>query len=276
MSTYRDLVMAAAPDLYWTLQETVGAVAADEVAGHSGTYQAGCTLNKAWQGQRPHSRALYCNGATGGVVGSDQTVGRYGPVSSFTVELWCDGWYLKDVVAKIDVGNADGWRIRGNGTSSPMFTLSRNSRTLAITWTGLPSGLALANAPHHMVFTYDGSLTIAGLNFWLDGSMQTRAGAGTQTLLAGDTFTSTDPLRLLKDGQGDTHYASDLALYPRVLTASEISDHAQWAPNLAAQRIAADAGYVRSASRPAKNLRNISSGAVARKRKRRKINPGLN
>jgi hypothetical protein len=146
-----------------------------------------------------------------------------------------------------------------------------------VSWINLPDGLnGLTGAPHHMVFTYDGSLLITGLNFWLDGILRTRSGTTSETLLAGDTFSNTTALSVQRNAQIESHYISDLAIYPRALPVTEILEHYNWAPDFAARYQAEDAGYVRSSSRPAKNLRSLTSSTSTQRRKRRKVNPGIN
>ena len=287
MSSYRDLVMSHGPLVYWRFQETSGLVAADETGAYPATYGADAQVNYQVVGQ-PYFRGDRCaylpRTAAGNIRSQSTALGAFSTSTPFTAELW---------FRQFGSGNQPLLSKAGYPTLNSGWSIQLvNSNTLRVELFTSYTRMAFRDCNtfpndglwHHLVMTHDGTGVYTGLNGYVDGrAVAWTSGQDYNGYVPSDNIVNTtDPIRLSgcqppQTGGATGDFAvADVAIYERMLSPAEILSHAQWAPSLVARYSDADAGYIRSVSRPAKNLRNITSSTSTRRGKRRKINPGVN
>ncbi|WP_181411094.1 Kelch repeat-containing protein [Nocardioides humi] len=222
---YVAAVDADAPYAYWRLGETSGGGGTTMTArtGPNGVYQSGVTLgapgvigdNAAINESTTGNGALVSplNGFANGT----------GTSSSFTVEAWQKTTDTTQPQRTFAWGNALAYAEVGrNYGGRPIIYLS--SDVAANDTAAIVGANSIADGEwHHVVYTYDGTGTAAGLAIWVDGVQQpvtvvadTLDGAFAASSTTGSTG---------RGGPGSS--LDELTLYTKVLTPGRIKAHFQ-------------------------------------------------
>jgi len=181
------------------------------------------------------------------------------------------------LVCKANGAGTLGWEF-GLDTGRPFFAMYQSG---AVYIKVMATDSVSFTAMNGIAFTYDGSGTPEGVALYLNGRLLASTATGVASFSSG-SIKAPDRVTIAYRGtvvgggsalygrQGDTvvfgpGYPSTLAV-----------DIFGFAADVVARYAAEDAGYVRSVSRPAKNLRSLTSSTSTRRRKRRKVNPGVN
>lgn len=273
MGTYRDLIVAANPDVYWRFQETSGTTVVDEMGLYNGTY-SGTVRQNAWVSGRFTQRGTDFTGANGAALAPNTTLGNYG-TGPFSVEFWVDNWYLANWVRK---GNAsDGWFLGGGGTGGAKFSLYSSSGS-----NSMDRNFSLPNAVpgylRHYVFTYDGTGN-AGAKLYHEGEAVAPNTTNGTPVTASDSFSTTGTtLQVMGVSLGGyTPYGIlvDFAMYPRALGVEEVRAHKHFAPDYSSRTSLTTAQVHRSVSRPAKNLVPQTAASSGSSKRGAKLMPGV-
>lgn len=231
VDSYRRQVMADAPVQYWRLGESSGTAAANAAnAGSAGTYVNTPTLGvaSALTGD-PDTSVTFASASTEYVSVGDVASIDFERTASFSLECWFRVADTTDyrLFGKLDTDVAE---YRGY---SMMLTSGNVSLQLISTWSTnvkiiKRSGGAIGdNAWHHAVVVYDGSSTAAGVNFYLDGSLNN--GTVVNDALSA-TILNNINLELGRGGSGSAlnplnGSLDECAIYASVLTAARVSAH---------------------------------------------------
>lgn len=217
-SPYSQTILNDSPYLYWRLGETVGSVAADASGnGRDGTYTDGVG----------RSEGLLVNDPDGGVVIGPNAYVDGGLVASFGIndpfsveclvrfdENGNTGGSL--LISKYDVPNDKGWNIRLYGDDAVEVNLRNSSGNRIQVHARLP----VTDGVHHIIVTYDGSRTAAGVFIFVDGVLRSKTILNDTLSLA---ITHTEPFRV---GLAITSNIDEVAVYDSVLTAAQAAAHA--------------------------------------------------
>lgn len=279
MGSYLDLVVSGSPVAYWRLQETSGLTAVDEMVAHPLTYGVADQLNYAEGGFKLSDHSVNFPGSAGAMAGAaNASFLDFAYTDPFSVSFWfTPGTSAYPIFGKTGsgFGGSTGWWVGGiNGAGDLGLYLGdwyvgrRVYSSAAITYL-TPTTL------RHAAVTYDGSATVAGIKTYYDGALvastYSAANKGTtDTLTNTGVFSITQSVRGLWNGR-----LSDLAVYNRVLSDSEIRAHASFAPSFSALSMKDQNPLIRSVSRPAKNLITSSSSSSSKGGPGSKLDPGI-
>jgi hypothetical protein len=219
---------------WWKFDDGSGTSAADS----SGNGNTGALHNTpTWTTSGKYGDALvFANASNNYVDIANPANFDLGATNPFSLAAWVyrtNATTEGEILARVLGGN---WTVYslwmpGNGESGCNSTCTTNCLEMDIVNTAgsnmlckLVGGSAVTpNVWHHVVMTYDGSVTLAGLNLYVDGVLQTAS--QTTNNLTGSILAATD-LKIGTDepGQGDsfTGTVDDVRIYNRVLSATEI------------------------------------------------------
>lgn len=283
----RDMILSLGPVAYWPLDDAalpmrdVGPNGLGSVATYS-------TLNSFQSGAFP---ILYTQGLGCAVIKISGYTKVCFPASSvydfewthpFSVLCWSANinWNVTTtsgpVVSKEASLNVPGWRfgkVLSTARNWELRLVQSGTLFLAATAIG-PASAALFN----MIATYDGSGTSAGISLYQDFLPQTPTYSGGP--FSSGTIKSAEGVAVggynTSNGTGNFDGpVGEVAIFDRCLSSAEVASLQNFSPSYGAQASNGLQHVIRSASRQAKNLRNLT-GAGVKKRKRRKINPGVN
>ena len=220
MTTYRDTIMATAGlQSYWRLGEAAGTSAQDEIGGVTGTLVSTPTLGVAGALVGDANTAMTFASASSeyATFGANY---RFAGTASFTVEFWIYYTVYPSGSSQYVLNNyqSGGWLLNWESSVSK-FYFARNdgAADYALTYgVGSPT----ANAWHHMVQSFDGSV----MRIYLDGALidsataaiSIPAGSGATNLVAAAAFNGTAPF----NGSLD-----EIAIYNVALSGATISAH---------------------------------------------------
>jgi len=169
-SGYKNLVLADGAVGYWRLGETSGTQATDELGTNHGTYTNTPTLgsNGVLSGDTDTSVTFTAANSEYVTMGDVLDFERTDP---FSLECWfkINTPGLTDrLIAKINFSSPfEGYQIVNHASGYMRFDLingSGNNITVITVATGFDDG-----EWHHVVLTYDGSSSAAGVNIYVDG-----------------------------------------------------------------------------------------------------------
>jgi hypothetical protein len=222
--TYSELILSHSPSNYWKLNEASGLTAADSAGSAPGTISGGVTLAQPGA-LADGTTAMLFNGSTGKIqTGVLAALGT----SPVTLECWVKGnastgdtMYLLDnkVASTLNAGMnlfAD--------AANLYFGIANGSATISV-FSAAPSWMD--NQWHHAVGVLERGATDF-LRLYVDGVLRNSLAVPA----AGWNITAVSPL-VLGDFTGDAasstnHFLGaldEVAIYPRALTPTEISDH---------------------------------------------------
>ena len=204
---YRAAVLAAAPQGYWSLDETNSGQAADASGkGRTGSFSGGVSGGQAGAGA---GTAVSFNGTDGAMTVADATALRLN--GAFSIEMWVKldafthTW--PGLLAKGSASTANGYLIYFKPDGRMVF---KRNNVEAATSTG-----ALTSGFNHFVVTYDGGT----VRWYVNGALQTTKAVTFPTNNGTDAFVV---------GRGDeygTMTVDELAVYPSALDGGTIQAH---------------------------------------------------
>ena len=225
---------------YWKLDEASGTSAADS-SGNGNTATVTPNATGFWVAGKINNAGNF-NGTTQYVDAANPSNFNFERTQPFTLAAWVNRTSTTgedDIIAKMGpstvtwVGyslffdnNGTTTTCNGVGCTSNCVAVSINSTLVSsdeacVVAKTTPAG---TGAWHHIVATYDGSSTAAGIKIYVDGSAQTTT-ASPDTLTA-SILTATD-LKIGTDipGQSDEFVGKldDVRVYNRVLSAAEVT-----------------------------------------------------
>ena len=214
-TTYRDEVLSDNPAAYWRLGEALGTNAADEVGLNHGTYSAqGLTLGTAGALASDPNTAVAFDGSRGGMSAGASTALDF--VSGATIEVWAKRAKSGSQVLVAKPGHSQSKREN--------YALWVNSSNRVQAFFGNGSAFATVTGPvldtawHHLVATYDN----ATARLYVDGA-QVATASSTVRMAA-----NTQPVNVGRASNGQAYLGGtldEIALYPRVLTATRVRAH---------------------------------------------------
>jgi RHS repeat-associated protein len=222
---YPAQVRSDSPSDWWRLGEGTGAtVAADSAGSNNGTYVAGVSVASTAPLADGDSTATSFNGTTGTVTVADASGLDFSNTTAFSVEAWVNTSASSGVIAA-KMANASpylGWELYLNGGAPELQLINTSPTNLIETEsnTGVNDGHW-----HHLVVTYDGSSTAAGVSFYVDGAATTKTTVY-DTLTA--TINNTVQFTIASRDQSNYFNGSlaDVALYGGLaLTAARVTAH---------------------------------------------------
>jgi RHS repeat-associated protein len=223
---YRAVVMGDDPVGYWRLGETSGTTMASETGDNDGSYfsgvtlgQAGITLGNAAIGERQNDSSGQLNSPTGLPHGT--TVGG----SDFTVESWVrTSGTGSDIAAQWGTGGNQFVRLGRTSGGLPMVTIGTN---VALSEGAIViSPVSVSDGDyHHVVYTYDGSGSAAGIAIWIDGVKSPTSIA--YDTMAGGAYSGTPNYLILGYGSDPGALLDEVAVYDEVLPAGRIRSHSR-------------------------------------------------
>lgn len=290
--TYRDLVIASSPVSFYRLDEerTDLATAWRDLVGGWTLTNTVVEACQAYHNLNTFSQALYASAATGGLYRGETSRFNWNYNQAFSFHFWFVGRGLTPAGQVAFFGK--------RSSSSTLLGYAFFATDTVLSWqmannagTGvhfrrdyaLPSTVWEAGRWTHLAVTYDGSGNRSGLKVYIDGDLQTpTADSGAASIAASTTAGEYFTIQFLSRNSTENSFMgtngafADFAIYNRELTDVEVASFGDfiWEPSCRNANL--DEGLVRSVSRPAKNLRNLSTGVGTRKKKRRKVNPGVN
>ena len=202
-STYADVVGGDGPVSFWRLGEASGTTAADAIGPNPGSYKGGVTL--AQPGAVGGDTAASLNGTSGYLTIPDSPSLHTG--DNFTVELWLKPARLGANQGLVTKG---GYLIALDNTNHVIFR-KPNVGTITTSTTAIADTATF----HHIAVTKAGPAT----HIYIDGQDRTGPVANR---------TITDTTQPLQFGTGNgylTGTLDELALYPRALTPTQITNH---------------------------------------------------
>ncbi|MFW6349961.1 MAG: LamG domain-containing protein [Thiohalospira sp.] len=226
-------------DGYWHLDETSGNFADASDNGNALT-PSGSPHGDGANGLI-NGTMVSKNGGTGGDWGERSNFGNYSKSDAFSAQVWVnldsnpDGfqYYLGRGAGPDDAGN--GWRISNNGATDDDGDVKDASiaRILFTTddgaWSQNSSDgtLAAGNGWTQLLFTYDGSGSLGGVNLYINGALDNNAtvAPGDENPIHGD-ITGTADFGVGNRPDSPTNPVDGLldeaAVWNRELTASEV------------------------------------------------------
>jgi Concanavalin A-like lectin/glucanases superfamily len=217
--TYRESVLSDQPAGYWPMNESSGNVMADASGnGHDGSYEGTVSLGQ------PGAMAMHGSAA----VGLDRQGGWATipdaptlELDTITIELWINkrseveyGAYVTKNFSPGDRAGTGWFELLNHHHSGPIeFRVTEDNGTLASA-----TSLAL-NTWYYVVASYDGTTARLYINGKLDSSIPITA----------VPKQSTSPIYIGRraDGLFNSALLSELAIYPRALSADRIAAHWQ-------------------------------------------------
>lgn len=114
------------------------------------------------------------NGTTQSAPGTNTTNTNFSGATPYSVSAWIFATALNAVNGAI-IGNIDstgllGWEVSLDSTGKPTFSIIQ---AFPGSFLSASSPVVSLNTIHHLVFTYDGSKSTAGVKIYLDGVSQT-------------------------------------------------------------------------------------------------------
>jgi hypothetical protein len=208
--TYSELILSHSPSNYWKLGESSGLTAADSAGSAPGTISGGVTLAQAGA-LADGTTAMTFNGTTGKIVAGSGSL----PAAS-TLEVWLN--HAAAVQSPVVT-------ITQAGVEQPTLYIDAAGKLWVYDApnTGLSSVSLLATGGwHHVVVVWD----TGTLRLYLDGVVDSTIGSATRTVIGvGPIAIGHDPAF----GAGTSAFFNgsldEVAIYPRALTPTEISDH---------------------------------------------------
>jgi hypothetical protein len=211
--SYRSAVLADAPTGYWRLGEPSGTAATDTTGAHKGTYQGTTSLGRTSLIPSQTDTALGLNGTSTRVRIPHATA--LNP-ARFSVEAWVRPDTLPAAGAAASIVTKEGaYSLQFNGPRLE-FTLINGSTRHRLQ---AAAGAVTVGQTYHLVATWDGTTQKLYVNATL---------AGQATRTTGPATTGTKPLYLGSWNGAKEHLKGtldDVALYPRALTAAQITTH---------------------------------------------------
>jgi hypothetical protein len=215
--TYRESVLADQPAGYWPMNETTGSVMADASGnGNNGSYEGTVSLGQ------PGAMTVGASASVGlDRQGGWATVPNAASLQldTISIELWINkrseveyGAYVTKNFSPGDRAGSGWFELLNHHHSGPIeFRVTEDNGTLASA-----TSLAL-NTWYYVVATYDGSTARIYINGKLDSSVA----------IATVPKQSGDPLYIGRraDGLFNNALLSELAIYPRALSAERIAAH---------------------------------------------------
>jgi len=285
MTDYYDLVAASNPLAWWRLDETgvaSGSTIVDYGSGGNNLSIFSSVLDKdQWSPGKGHwcYRASASNTAYRAASSSILSF-EYNQAFSFHGWLWSQsaptsGAILSKIVNSSPYIGYDLFVL--SGAANIRWQLNNNADTLVGIYRDFAVQSSFWSGWHHFAATYDGTGNRSGLHFYIDGFEPSYADGPTATLAA--TIASSATFALLSRNTSaaplTSRCLSEVCVYNRELSSTEVLEFATFSPSLPSL-VVSDTGGLRSVSRPAKNLRSLTTSSSGKKRKRRKVNPGLN
>lgn len=239
LTPYSKMIVDDVPYLYWRLGETIGGTASD-LSGNArdGTYSAAAVLGREGMlvNDNNHSIQLIPNGyVDGGAVLSIERT------QAFTIECWFNAGDAQQA-AQVLIGKYDpatgpnrGIRLALDGFGFIDLLIQNGTGNRIAVVAGTP---VTDSTDHHLMVTYDGSSTGAGVKMYKDG-IEISTSIGEDTLSA--TIINAGTFRV---GGTISSQIQDVAIYTSVLTAAQALEHYQmgrtpWDGQWAGERAAA-------------------------------------
>ena len=219
---YKSAVLGDTPSFYWRLDETSGTVVDDETSnGRDGTLATG---GSTW-------------GQAGAITGESANTALKVNMAAITSDTSVTGPAAFSVEAWIKTTSTNGGRILGFGNGSGQSASSTVDRQLYLGTNGkayfgigtaktvVASSAAVNNgAWHHVVGTY--ATGTNGMKLYVDGTLQ---GSATATPISMSGFWRAGAEGMsgwtMNPGQFFDGTLDELAVYPRALTAAEVTEH---------------------------------------------------
>ena len=218
--SYSTAVLADHPIAYWRFDEPSGTTAHDEVGGHDGTYNGGCTLGVPGALTSPDAAVAF-DGTTCYVDVGDQL--SLGGDAAFTIELWANNALIDGSVrwlVSFDVGSGS-----NTGYDLPL------QQPMTVWFEEDNSGTSLvyiaATAPalgqfHHLAVT----ATSTRQRIYIDGVLATERTFNATPPVTPGTLVFGHFARYLDAGTNFfTGVMDDLAYYDAELTAGQLAAH---------------------------------------------------
>ncbi len=224
------------PLLYWMLNETSGTVAVNKgfLPSANGTYNSipasamGKTITP--YKDRADSGAVELDGSADSVTTGHEEAFSFERTDAFTVMAWAkiatDASGGDMLVTKAASNSASrGWYVEFGSTGKPAYVLSHSLAANQSLWRAGTTDFRDGNY-HHICVTYDGSETVAGIKFYVDGTLS-EMGGSTNDTLAGNTIKGTTQLAVGMRGSGQRRFkgeVGEVVIFDRELSASEITE----------------------------------------------------
>lgn len=276
MTTYPALVLSQGPTAYWRLRETSGLVAVDEIGLHDLTYTAAVQLNQPEQQYPVSTYALNIPGSTAKASAASSSFLDFEYSDSFSLSFWAKSSGTYPIFGKIGANSA-GWWVGSMTTASIYMCIYLGdwyAANKAIYGFNTSYGTVGVDRMHHWAFTYDGSSSPAGIVAYVDGlplSYNTTRNVPQTTIKNTGVFTISPG----SPGGNWTGKLAEVAVFSRVLSASEVFAQATWTPSLDARSLQHSQHVIRSVSRPAKNLITTVSSSSGPAKGGGHLNPGI-
>ncbi|MFT4262692.1 MAG: RHS repeat-associated core domain-containing protein [Nocardioides sp.] len=235
-AAYRQTVLDDSPIAYWRLDETDNTPGV-EMRSETGTNNGVVThpLALGEPGIMPgHGAALESASPDGtGMVstGSDLPSGASGSDGEFSIETWqrSDSLWPETSLTWGDLAGSSRAVIASRDLFSfPNIGFYTNAAEGEFMSTD-GYALVLDGRWHHVVYTYDGSFTSAGLSIWVDGQKVPQLGPRDTTSAVAPYASSTDPVYLGGNSQlgvdNGGSWLDEVSVYDRVLSKSQIEKH---------------------------------------------------
>jgi len=211
------------PLAIWKMQEGSG-VSLNDTGGSADNATITPSSAVTWQSNAglPGFTPLW-NGS-GHANAASTTLTNFDGTTPFTVSLWMNPSSLSGaMISTLSGANTNGWAVEMNGASSPIAFFLINAFPANGLVVSSNTGSLSTGVLHHVVVTYDGSRTPAGVKIYIDG-----VSVATSILLNTLTATAANgtPISFGARPAPSTFYSGSMAfvrIYTAVLTAPQVS-----------------------------------------------------
>jgi RHS repeat-associated protein len=219
--SYAAATLAKDPVSYWRLGESPGTTTMKSETGRNNAqYYSGTTLGVP--GAVPDDTAVLEAEDAHGAIAENFTGFAHGTAAStsdFTVETWVKGEKQGQSTSFQWGDNALAYGAVGRlSNGQPFIFLSTN--TAIVQWSIAHTTTSVNDGKwHHVVYTYDGSGSTAGMNIWIDGVKQPMSTYADDMV---GQYAPADTTAIFASAETADSHLDELAIYDRKLTDSEI------------------------------------------------------